>query len=127
MRSSDAKANVAELQKQLQDAKGSESKAKDENTTFRQMMGFGEADNADDVKKAFDDDIKKFGGDPSSGSYRNVLDAVYKAKEETEGRESAAKEQVKQLKDSLLAVEGAKEKQRTYTINFNLKAKRLLG
>ena len=74
-------------------------------------MGFGEVDNSDDVKKTFDDDMKRFGGDPSSGSYRTVLDAVFKSKEETEARESAAKQQVKDLKDRLLAVESEKEKQ----------------
>ncbi|HEY4235560.1 MAG TPA: hypothetical protein VGM76_19165 [Lacipirellulaceae bacterium] len=109
--SSDAKANVADLQKQMQEKSASESKAKEENGKFRQLMGFGEVDSAEEVEKTFGDDIKKYGGDPSSGSYRTVLDAVFKAKEETEGRESAAKEQIKGLKESLLAVEGAKEKQ----------------
>jgi hypothetical protein len=40
-----------------------------------------------------------------------VLDAVFKSKSETEARETAAKQQVKDLKDRLLAVESEKEKQ----------------
>jgi hypothetical protein len=109
--SSDAKQHVAELENQLRDKSSSETKAKDENAQFRQMMGFGEADNSDDVKKTFDEDIKRFGGDPTSGAYRNTLDTVFKSKEETEARETAAKQQVKDLKDRLLAVESEKEKQ----------------
>jgi hypothetical protein len=109
--SSDAKAQVVDLQKQLSDARGSESKSKDENGQFRQMMGFGEVDNADDVKKTFDDDMKKYGGDASSGSYRNVLEAVFKAKEETEAREAESKKQLKDVHDQLLAVEAAKDAQ----------------
>jgi hypothetical protein len=108
---SDAKQHVAELENQLRDKSSSETKAKDENAQFRQMMGFGEADNSDDVKKTFDEDIKRFGGDPSSGAYRNTLDAVFKAKEETEARESASKKLLKETKDTLLAVESAKEVQ----------------
>jgi hypothetical protein len=108
---SDAKQHVAELENQLRDKSSSETKAKDENAHFRQLMGFGEADNSDDVQKTFDDDMKRFGGDPSSGSYRTVLDAVFKSKSETEARESQAKEQLKSMKDQLLAVEAAKEKQ----------------
>jgi hypothetical protein len=109
--SSDAKQHVAELETQKRDSDSKAAKQSQEDKDFRQMMGFGEVDNAEDVKKTFDEDMKRFGGDPSSGSYRNVLDAVFKAKEETEGRESAAKQQVKDLKDRLLAVEGEKEKQ----------------
>jgi hypothetical protein len=109
--SSDAKAHVVELENQKRDSDSKSSKQAADDKDFRQMMGFGEVDNADDVKKTFDEDMKRFGGDPSSGSYRTVLDAVFKAKEETEGRESAAKQQVKELKDSLLAVEAAKEVQ----------------
>ena len=109
--SADAKAHVAELETQKRDSDTKASKQSQDDKDFRQMMGFGEVDNADDVKKTFDDDMKRFGGDPSSGSYRTVLDAVFKAKEETEGRESAAKQQVKDLKDRLLAVESEKEKQ----------------
>ena len=109
--SSDAKARVAELETQKRDSDNKASKQSQDDKDFRQMMGFGEVDNAEDVKKTFDDDMKRFGGDPSSGSYRTVLDAVFKAKEETEGREAAAKQQVKDLKDRLLAVESEKEKQ----------------
>ena len=97
--SSDAKARVAELETQKRDSDNKASKQSQDDKDFRQMMGFGEVDNAEDVKKTFDDDMKRFGGDPSSGSYRTVLDAVFKAKEETEGREAAAKQQVKDLKD----------------------------
>jgi hypothetical protein len=109
--SSDAKAHVVELENQKRDSDTKAAKQAADDKDFRQIMGFGEVDNAEDVKKTFDEDMKRFGGDPSSGSYRTVLDAVFKAKEETEGRESNAKQQVKELKDSLLAVEAAKEVQ----------------
>jgi hypothetical protein len=109
--SSDARTHVAELENQKRDADTKSAKQTQDDKDFRQMMGFGEADNAEDVKKTFDEDMKRFGGDPTSGSYRNVLDAVFKAKAETESRETAAKQQVKDYKDLLSAVEAEKDKQ----------------
>ncbi len=85
------------------------------NGEYLQMMGFGAFDNADDVKKTFDEDMKRFGEtfDENRLHYRDLLEYVYEENEKIAARETAAKDQVRDLKDQLLAVEGAKEEQVT--------------
>lgn len=85
----------------------------DENQSYRQMMGFDPFDNAEDVKKTYDADMKRFGAtfDENRRYYRTILEYLYEENEKIASREAAAKDQVKDLKDRLLAVESQKEQQ----------------
>jgi hypothetical protein len=77
-------------------------------------MGFAEFDNATDVKKAFDDDMKKFAtgvGDENSQSYRKALETVYSDWQKTAQREAALEQQRKELTNQAQAVAAAAKQQ----------------
>lgn len=80
---------------------------------LRQMLGVGRNDAADNVKKAFDDDMKAYGGglEEASRSYRKVLETVYTDAQKTAQREAALEAERKDLNIKLVAVEAAAKKQ----------------
>ncbi len=86
-----------------------------ESNLFKQWMGFQEADNFDTAKKNFDDDMAKFGStfEENSRFYRTILENLFVENQKLASGESAAKQEVKKLKESLLAVENEKNAQIT--------------
>jgi len=111
--SSEAEQRATSLESQLRDKQGTANTLQTENESYRQMMGFGQFDNATDVQQSFDADMARFGStfEESRRVYRTILEAIYEENDKITNRESAAKEQVKQLKERLLAVEAQKEAQ----------------
>jgi cell division protein FtsB len=110
---SDSQQQVAGLEGQLRTERDAKTNLQTENESYRQWMGFGQFDNFADVQKTVDQDMLQFGGsfDEASRSYRNILEYVDQENQSIAARETTAKEQVKQLKDRLVAVEGEKEAQ----------------
>jgi len=77
-----------------------------ENEDYREMMGFGRNDNAEDVKKTFETDMKTFGAgvaDEASRFYRKVLEAVDAERQRTAEREATLKDDLKDLDNTLKA------------------------
>ena len=111
--SSDAKQHVAELEGQLQKERQAASKSQSDRESYAQWMGVGLNDNVDDVKKTYDDDMKKYGStfDPSQQNYRAILAAVYEENGKILAREAEAKGLLKETKERLLAIEGENAKQ----------------
>ena len=109
---SDSETHVAELQNQKGAADSAVASKTDENIRIRKMLGVGENDSDEDVKKTFDDDMKRYGANfgEDRQSYRNVVEYLAKENEAISSREVAAKDQLKELKDRLLAIEGENEK-----------------
>ncbi len=83
------------------------------NDEYLQWMGFDPMDNPADVQKTHDEDMQRFGAtfDENRRFYRDLLEYIYEENEKIAAREAAAKDQVKDLKDRLLAVENEKEQQ----------------
>lgn len=113
--SSDAHQQIAELNNQLSSARTAASNQQNDKQLFLQMLGLGEFENAEDVQKTFDEDMQRFGGNfgEDNRSYRNILEYIYEENEKIAAREVAAKQQVKELKDRLLATEAEKDAQLT--------------
>jgi hypothetical protein len=112
--------SASELQQQLSQSETQLTGERDrstnlqtENQRYRQMMGFDELETFENVQKTFDDDMKRFGQtfDESRRFYRDILEYIYEENDKIAAREVAAKEQVKDLNERLLAVEAEKEKQ----------------
>lgn len=80
---------------------------------LRQMLGVGRNDAAENVKKAFEDDMKAYGGglEEASRSYRKVLETVNSDAQKTAQREAALESERKNLTTKLAAVEAAAKKQ----------------
>jgi hypothetical protein len=101
-----------------QRATANETKAKDADTTarnltdqnqrFRAMMGFGEADSSEAVENAFKGDMDKFAagvGDEKNKSYRKVLETVHTEGVQTAARETKLKDDLKERDNRLAAIE----------------------
>jgi hypothetical protein len=95
------------------EAQATASNLQNENETYRRMMGFDPFDKIEDVQKTYDEDMKRFGAtfDENRRYYRDILENLYEENEKTAAREAAAKDEIKDLKDRLLAVENEKEQQ----------------
>ena len=78
---SEADAKATALQTSLNDKDHAESELRRPNLEdMRQIMGFGRNDNAADVKKAGEEDMKTYGSgiaDEASRTYRKVLETVH--------------------------------------------------
>src|SRR3972149_195328 len=109
----DAQQQVAQAPKQKRDAATAGRNKTDENQRLLQMMGFGSIDNPDDVKKTCDEDMKRFAPNfaENQQSYRNILEYVAKENEAISARETSAKDDLKESRERMLALEAEKEKQ----------------
>jgi hypothetical protein len=109
----ESETHVAELENQKREADAAVRNSTDENQRFRKMIGLGENDSAEDVDTTFKEDMQRYGSNfgEDRQSYRNILEYLAKENESISAREVAAKDQLKEVKDRLLAVEGEKEKQ----------------
>ncbi len=102
---SEADARAIALKTSL-DEKSTQAQNKDtELEDMRQLMGFGRNDNAPDIKKAGEDDMKTFGAGIAEGSYRKVLQTVYAEDQAALGREAKQKEEIKKLNERLTAIQ----------------------
>ncbi len=111
--SGDAHKQITDLQQKLQNEKEAVRTNQQENESYRRYIGLGEHDNYDVVKETYDEDMAKYGStfDESRHNYRDILGIIYEENEKIALREADAKEQLRQLKERLLAVENEKEQQ----------------
>ena len=72
----ESETHVAELQNQLNSARGDSSKAQGEKEQFAKWMGVGSADNVEDVEKTFKEDMAHYGANFAEDrqSYRNIAE-----------------------------------------------------
>lgn len=105
---SDSDQKATALQSQLNDKSTQAQNKEAELEDLKEKVGFGRNDNAADVKKAADDDMKTYGAgvaDEASRTYRKVLESVFTELHQTQGRESKLTEDIKARDAHLLAVE----------------------
>jgi hypothetical protein len=111
---SEASTQATALKTSLND-KTTESQNKSaELEDVRRMIGFGPQDNAADMKKAAEQDMKTYGGgiaDEASRTYRKVLETVYEEGRATAAREADLKKKLSDLNKALLAVNSDAQKQ----------------
>lgn len=109
----ESEAEVAQLQGDLSKERAATSNYQTEKESLLKWMGVGSFDAIADVEKSFKDDMAKYGSNfgEDRQSYRNVIEYLAKENESISSRETAAKDQLKEVKDRLLAVEAEKEKQ----------------
>lgn len=109
---SDAQTQLASLQTQKQASDAAAIKQTDEAIQLKTMLGVGDNDSQEDVTKTYDDDMKLYAGTLEKGqqSYRNIIEYLAKENEAISAREAGAKEDLKELKDRLLALETENEK-----------------
>ncbi len=106
-------ARAASATQKANQASESERKAQTEGNQYKQWMGFQEADNFETLKKSFDEDMVRFGStfDESTRFYRTILENIYVENQKLAASEASAKQDVKHLKERLLAVEEEKNAQ----------------
>lgn len=109
---SDAQTQLASVQEQKRASDTAAQTQTDAAIQLKSMLGVGENDNPEDVKKTFDEDMKRFGATFSAEqrSYRKIVEYLAQENLDVSNREAAAKSQLKDLKDRMLAAEAAYEK-----------------
>lgn len=110
---SDAQTQLASLQEQKRQSDQAAATQTDAAIQMKAMLGVGENDSAEDVKKTYDDDIKRYGGtlEESQRSYRKIIESLAKENEAVSIREAEAKKSLKEMKDEMLALKSQNEKQ----------------
>jgi hypothetical protein len=108
-----AQTRAGTAESSAQEARQAASQTQSEANSYKQWMGFGESDSFDSLKKLFEEDMQKFGGtfDPDQRFYRKILEYVWDENRKIASNEASAKNEVRQLKERLLAVESEKEAQ----------------
>jgi len=108
-----AQARASSAENSAQEARTVADKAQNEANSYKQWMGFDEADSFESLQKLFEEDMQKFGGtfDPDQRFYRKILEYVSDENRKIASNESSAKEDVRKLNERLLAVEAEKETQ----------------
>jgi hypothetical protein len=109
---SDTQTQLASVQEQKRTSDQAATTAVDAAIAMKTMLGVGENDSAEDIKKTYDDDLKAYAStlDESQRSYRNIIQYLAKENEAISARESGAKADLKELKDRVLALEAENEK-----------------
>jgi len=84
-----------------------------DNQIYLKMMGFDELETRENVEKAFEEDMQRYGQtfEEDRRYYRDILSYIYEENDKIAAREVAAKEQIKDLNERLLALESEKGKQ----------------
>jgi hypothetical protein len=107
-------------QARARDAEGARDEARkvqteltSETNNYKQWIGFSEADSYASVQETQKEDMARYGSnfEEANRNYRTILDSVFEENRKLTLNESSAKQQVRDLKESLLAVETQKEKQ----------------
>ncbi len=95
------------------DARTAQRQLQEEANKYKIWMGFSEADAYETLQKSFDEDMQRFGEtfEENSRFYRSLLENIFEENRKLSLSEVAAKEQVKDLKQRLLATEEQKEAQ----------------
>jgi len=108
-----AQARAGSAESSAQEARTAASQTQNEANSYKQWMGFGEADSYEALQKLFEMDMQTFGGtfDPDQRFYRKILEYVSDENRKIASNEAAAKDEVRKLKERLLAVESEKEVQ----------------
>ncbi|MEQ8847609.1 hypothetical protein [Botrimarina sp.] len=101
-------ARAEQLEEQKNQAENAARERIAEAEELRQMMGFDPGATMTDLRQRFEDDKKQYMStfDEGSRAYRSVLDLIYAENEKIAQQEEAAKQQIKQLQESLVALEG---------------------
>jgi hypothetical protein len=109
---SDSQTQLASLQEQKRNADAAVATKTDENQQLRTIIGLGEMDSPEDVAKSVKEDMARYGATftPEQQSYRKLVEYLAQENKAISGREAAAKEDLKGLKDRLLAVEAENAK-----------------
>lgn len=110
---SELQTQLTQVQSELRNEQSRAGNLQSENQRYRQMMGFDELENFDNVNTTFEQDMERFGKtfDESRRFYRDLLEYVHDENDRIAAREAAAKQQIKELNEKLLAAEAEKEKQ----------------
>src|SRR5687767_2007677 len=108
-----AVAQVADLQKQSSDNQAVASKAQAEANTYKTWNGASEDALLESLQPEFEADQKKYGvGLPeASRGYKPMLENLYTENQTLGKNEANAKQQARELKDRLAAIEAEKEAQ----------------
>lgn len=108
-----AQARAKSAENSAQESRQAASQAQQEANSYKQWMGFDEADSYDSLQKGFEEDMQRFGStfDADRRFYRTILEYLSEENRKLALSEVAAKDQVRQLKERLLAVEAQKEEQ----------------
>jgi len=108
----DSETHVAQLQDDLSQERSARTNFQTDNEQLLQWMGVGQFDNIADVQKSFQDDMARYGATFSEDqrSYRKVVEYLAQENQAISSREASAKEQLKELKDRMLALETENEK-----------------
>jgi hypothetical protein len=109
---SDSETHVAQLQTDLNTTRSATTTLQADKEQLLTWMGVGQFDNVADVEKSFKDDMAKYGPTftPEQQSYRKIVDYLAHENEAIASREASAKNDLKNLKDRLLAVEAENAK-----------------
>lgn len=110
---SDAQAQVANLQSQVDEARQAQRDTQAEANSYKEWIGFQEADNFSTLQQLFTEDMDRFGKDFDDNQkfYRTILESFVAENQSLSDSESLAKQEVKRLKETLLATEAQKEAQ----------------
>ena len=110
-----AVARATSAEKSASEARSAQRQLQEEANRYKRWMGFSEADSATTIEKTFNEDMGRWGStfEENSRFYRTILQNIFKENSELSKSESEAKEQVKKLKQTLLATEKQKDEQIT--------------
>src|SRR3989304_1778590 len=108
----DSETRLASLQEQKRNSDAAVATKTDEANQLRTMLGVGENDSQEDVKKTYDDDMNRHGATfgKDQRSYRKIVEYLAQESQAISSREASAKEQLKEAKDHLLAIAAENEK-----------------
>jgi hypothetical protein len=107
-----AVAQVADAQRQVQEANSALAQAQAEANTYKTWIGFPEDALLATLQPQYDEDAKRYKvGEDAAFAYRTALENVAEENRATARNEAAAKQQVKELSQSLATVEAQKEAQ----------------
>ena len=108
-----AVARAQSAEKSARDAQSAQRQLQEEANRYKRWMGFSEADSSTTIEKTFTEDMASWGStfEESSRFYRTILQNIFEENRKLSISEGEAKEQVKKLKQSLLATEQQKDEQ----------------
>jgi predicted nucleic acid-binding Zn-ribbon protein len=106
-------ATATQAQADATKARGDAATAQAETSALKELTGFSPEQTIEQIRETFEADMTKWaqGVPAESRQYRTVLGSTYDEKEKLAANVSAANEEMKKLKASLLAVENEKEAQ----------------
>ncbi|MEM9352844.1 MAG: hypothetical protein AAGA92_07505 [Planctomycetota bacterium] len=99
-------ARAEKAEKDKTEARNAASSAQSEANSFKQWMGFGEADNFQTLQESFQEDMTQWGStfEEQNRAYRTILESLYKENQTAALNEATAKQNAKDLKEQLLAL-----------------------